>query len=151
MRKILVFVMVLSLSAMLLGCSGTDTSKEANDTTQNTKQEEKQDTSQEKTEPTQDKTEQKDEQAEENDSKAEDSGDHEAQDQILKLYYISDSEEIECADIRGMGTTGEEQILICIKKSFLETYGCERLKITENGQPLETGHTVIKGYMTADE
>ena len=100
MRKILVFVMVLSLSAMLLGCSGTDTSKEANDTTQNTKQEEKQDTSQEKTEPTQDKTEQKDEQAEENDSKAEDSGDHEAQDQILKLYYISDSEEIECAEIR---------------------------------------------------
>lgn len=128
-------------------------------------------------------------------------GDHEAQDQILKLYYISDSEEIECAEIRtnllqttdiwngligegvlsseckmnscnvdqeqktidldvdsgtgsyirGMGTTGEEQILICIKKSFLETYGCERLKITENGQPLETGHTVIKGYMTADE
>ena len=196
MRKILVFVMVLSLSVMLLGCSGTDTSKEANDTTQNTKQEEKQDTSQEKTEPTQDKTEQKDEQAEENDSKAEDSGDHEAQDQILKLYYISDSEEIECAEIRtnllqttdiwngligegvlssecnvdqeqktidldvdsgtgsyirSMGTTGEEQILTCIKKSFLKTYECERFKITENGQPLETGHTVLKGYMTADE
>ena len=199
MRKILVFVMVLSLSVMLLGCSGTDTSKEANDTTQNTKQEEKQDTSQEKTEPTQDKTEQKDEQAEENDSKA--SGDHEAQDQILKLYYISDSEEIECAEIRtnllqttdiwngligegvlsseckmnscnvdqeqktidldvdsgtgsyirSMGTTGEEQILTCIKKSFLKTYECERFKITENGQPLETGHTVLKGYMTADE
>ena len=194
MRKILVFVMVLSLSVMLLGCSGTDTSKEANDTTQNTKQEEKQDTSQEKTEPT-------DEQAEENDSKAEDSGDHEAQDQILKLYYISDSEEIECAEIRtnllqttdiwngligegvlsseckmnscnvdqeqktidldvdsgtgsyirSMGTTGEEQILTCIKKSFLKTYECERFKITENGQPLENGHTVLKGYMTADE
>lgn len=196
MRKVLVFVMALSLSVMLLGCSGTDTSKEAKDTTQDTSQEDKQDTSQEKAEPTQDKTEQKDEQVEE-----EDSGDHEAQDQILKLYYISDSEEIECAEIRtnllqttdiwngligegvlsseckmnscnvdqeqktidldvdsgtgsyirGMGTTGEEQILICIKKSFLETYGCERLKITENGQPLETGHTVIKGYMTADE
>ena len=28
---------------------------------------------------------------------------------------------------------------------------CERFKITENGQPLETGHTVLKGYMTADE
>lgn len=200
MRKVLVFVMALSLSVMLLGCSGTDTSKEAKDTTQDTSQEDKQDTSQEKAEPTQDKTEQKDEQVEENDSK-EDSGDHEAQDQILKLYYISDSEEIECAEIRtnllqttdiwngligegvlnseckmnscnvdqeqktidldvdsgtgsyirGMGMTGEEQILICIKKSFLETYGCERLKITENGQPLETGHTVIKGYMTADE
>lgn len=53
--------------------------------------------------------------------------------------------------IRSMGTTGEEQILACITKSFLKTYGCERLKITENGQPLETGHTVIKGYMTADE
>ena len=100
MRKILVFVMALSLSVMLLGCSGTDTSKEVTDTTQDAKQEEKQDTSQEKTEPTQDKTEQKDEQVEENDSKEEDSGDHEAQDQILKLYYISDSEEIECAEIR---------------------------------------------------
>ena len=199
MRKILVFVMALSLSVMLLGCSGTDTSKEVKDTTQDTKQEEKQDTSQEKTEPTQDKTEQKDEQVEENDSKAEDSGDHE--DQILKLYYISDSEEIECAEIRtnllqttdiwngligegvlsgeckmnscnidqeqktidldvdsgtgsyirSMGTTGEQQILACITKSFLKTYGCERLKITENGQPLETGHTVLEGYMTADE
>ena len=53
--------------------------------------------------------------------------------------------------IRGMGTTGEEQILTCITKSFLKTYGCERLKITENGQPLETGHTVLEGYMTADE
>ena len=196
MRKVLVFVMALSLSVMLLGCSGTDTSKEAKDTTQDTSQEDKQDTSQEKAEPTQDKTEQKDEQVEENDS-----GDHEAQDQILKLYYISDSEEIECAEIRtnllqttdiwngligegvlnseckmnscnvdqeqktidldvdsgtgsyirGMGTTGEEQILTCITKSFLKTYGCERLKITENGQPLETGHTVLEGYMTADE
>ena len=216
MRKVLVFVMALSLSVMLLGCSGTDTSKEAKDTTQDTSQEDKQDTSQEKAEPTQDKTEQKDEQVEENDSKEEDSpgpsktrgdskeedsGNHEAQDQILKLYYISDSEEIECAEIRtnllqttdiwngligegvlsseckmnscnvdqeqktidldvdsgtgsyirSMGTTGEEQILTCIKKSFLKTYECERLKITENGQPLETGHTVLKGYMTADE
>ena len=53
--------------------------------------------------------------------------------------------------IRSMGTTGEEQILTCIKKSFLKTYECERFKITENGQPLETGHTVLKGYMTADE
>lgn len=53
--------------------------------------------------------------------------------------------------IRSMGTTGEEQILTCITRSFLKTYECERLKITENGQPLETGHTVIKGYMTADE
>ena len=200
MRKVLVFVMALSLSVMLLGCSGTDTSKEAKDTTQDTSQEDKQDTSQEKAEPTQDKTEQKDEQVEEND-REEESGDHEAQDQILKLYYISDSEEIECAEIRtnllqttdiwngligegvlsseckmnscnvdqeqktidldvdsgtgsyirSMGTTGEEQILTCIKKSFLKTYECERLKITENGQPLETGHTVLKGYMTADE
>ena len=59
MRKVLVFVMALSLSVMLLGCSGTDTSKEAKDTTQDTSQEDKQDTSQEKAEPTQDKTEQK--------------------------------------------------------------------------------------------
>ena len=200
MKKILVFVMALSLSTMFSGCNNTDTSKDASSTVQESQKEEKKDTSQEKTEKTQDKTEKKDEQPVEADKK-EDSGDHEAQDQILKLYYISDSEEIECTKIRtnllqatdiwsalmgegilnseckmnscavdqeqktidldvdsgtgsyirSMGTTGEEQILTCITRSFLKTYECERLKITENGQPLETGHTVIKGYMTADE
>ena len=200
MKKILVFVMALSLSTMFSGCNNTDTSKDASSTVQESQKEEKKDTSQEKTEKTQDKTEKKDEQPVEAD-KEEDSGDHEAQDQILKIYYISDSEEIDCAEIRtnllqttdiwngligegvlsseckmnscnvdqeqktidldvdsgtgsyirSMGTTGEEQILTCIKKSFLKTYECERFKITENGQPLETGHTVLKGYMTADE
>ena len=200
MKKILVFVMALSLSTMFSGCNNTDTSKDASSTVQESQKEEKKDTSQEKTEKTQDKTEKKDEQPVEADKK-EDSGDHEAQDQILKIYYISDSEEIECTKIRtnllqatdiwsalmgegilnseckmnsctvdqeqktidldvdsgtgsyirSMGTTGEEQILTCITRSFLKTYECERLKITENGQPLETGHTVIKGYMTADE
>lgn len=200
MKKILVFVMALSLSTMFSGCNNTDTSKDASSTVQESQKEEKKDTSQEKTEKTQDKTEKKDEQPVEADKK-EDSGDHEAQDQILKIYYISDSEEIECTEIRtnllqatdiwsalmgegilnseckmnscavdqeqktidldvdsgtgsyirSMGTTGEEQILTCITRSFLKTYECERLKITENGQPLETGHTVIKGYMTADE
>lgn len=200
MKKILVFVMALSLSTMFSGCNNTDTSKDASSTVQESQKEEKEDTSQEKTEQTQDKTEKKDEQSVEADKK-EDSGDHEAQDQILKIYYISDSEEIECTEIRtnllqatdiwsalmgegilnseckmnsctvdqeqktidldvdsgtgsyirSMGTTGEEQILTCITRSFLKTYECERLKITENGQPLETGHTVIKGYMTADE
>ena len=200
MKKILVFVMALSLSTIFSGCNNTDTSKDASSTVQESQKEEKKDTSQEKTEKTQDKTEKKDEQPVEADKK-EDSGDHEAQDQILKIYYISDSEEIECTKIRtnllqatdiwsalmgegilnseckmnsctvdqeqktidldvdsgtgsyirSMGTTGEEQILTCITRSFLKTYECERLKITENGQPLETGHTVIKGYMTADE
>ena len=200
MKKILVFVMALSPSTMFSGCNNTDTSKDASSTVQESQKEEKKDTSQEKTEKTQDKTEKKDEQPVEADKK-EDSGDHEAQDQILKIYYISDSEEIECTEIRtnllqatdiwsalmgegilnseckmnsctvdqeqktidldvdsgtgsyirSMGTTGEEQILTCITRSFLKTYECERLKITENGQPLETGHTVIKGYMTADE
>lgn len=200
MKKILVFVMALSLSTMFSGCKNTDTSKDASSTVQESQKEEKEDTSQEKTGQTQDKTEKKDDQPVEADKK-EDSGDHEAQDQILKIYYISDSEEIECTEIRtnllqatdiwsalmgegilnseckmnsctvdqelktidldvdsgtgsyirSMGTTGEEQILICITRSFLKTYECERLKITENGQPLETGHTVIKGYMTADE
>ena len=200
MKKILVFVMALSLSTMFSGCNNTDTSKDASSTVQESQKEEKKDTSQEKTEKTQDKTEKKDEQPVEADKK-EDSGDHEAQDQILKIYYISDSEEIECTEIRtnllqatdiwsalmgegilnseckmnscavdqeqktidldvdsgtgsyirSMGTTGEEQILTCITRSFLKTYECERLKITENGQPLETGHTVIKGYLTADE
>lgn len=204
MRKILVFVMALSLSAMFSGCgSNTDTSDKVTSNVQDTQKEDKKDTSQEKTEQVENKSEEKDEKNEQvvEDANKEDSGDHEAQDQILKIYYISNSEEIECAEIRtnllqttdiwngligegvlggeckmnscnvdqeqktidldvdsgtgsyirSMGTTGEQQILTCITKSFLKTYGCERLKITENGQALETGHTVLEGYMTADE
>lgn len=50
--------------------------------------------------------------------------------------------------IRGMGTAGEEEILTCVVRSYLDTYNCEQIKITEEGEALDTGHTVISDYMT---
>ena len=52
MKKILVFVMALSLSTIFSGCNNTDTSKDASSTVQESQKEEKKDTSQEKTEKT---------------------------------------------------------------------------------------------------
>lgn len=49
--------------------------------------------------------------------------------------------------IRNMGTTGEDILVTCITHSFLETYGYKGIKITEDGKVLETGHTVLDGYM----
>ncbi len=50
--------------------------------------------------------------------------------------------------IRSMGTTGESQIIECVTKSYLETYDCEKIKITEEGQVLQTGHAVLEGYIS---
>lgn len=50
--------------------------------------------------------------------------------------------------IRGMGTTGSEQVLECVVKTYLNAYECKGLKITEDGSPLDTGHTVLDGYMS---
>ena len=50
--------------------------------------------------------------------------------------------------IRSMGTTGESQIIECVTKSYLETYDCEKIKITEDGQVLQTGHAVLEGYIS---
>ena len=49
--------------------------------------------------------------------------------------------------IRSMGTTGKDEILTCIVNSYLDTYNCEKLKLTENGQTLDTGDTELDGYM----
>lgn len=49
--------------------------------------------------------------------------------------------------IRSMGTTGKDEILRCIVNSYLDTYNCEKLKLTENGQTLDTGDTELDGYM----
>lgn len=50
--------------------------------------------------------------------------------------------------IRSMGTTGSEQILECLVRTYLNAYECEGLKITEDGNPLDTGHTVLDGYIS---
>lgn len=40
--------------------------------------------------------------------------------------------------IRSMGTTGETEIIGCIVNTYLEAYDCTGIKLTENGQVLET-------------
>lgn len=42
--------------------------------------------------------------------------------------------------IRSMGTTGETQIIGCIVNTYLEAYGCNGIRLTEEGQPLQTSH-----------
>ncbi len=49
--------------------------------------------------------------------------------------------------IRSMGTTGEDILITCITRSYLETYGYEGIKITEDNKVLETGHAVLDGYI----
>ena len=44
-------------------------------------------------------------------------------------------------------STGKDEILTCIVNSYLDTYNCEKLKLTENGQALDTGDTELDGYM----
>lgn len=41
--------------------------------------------------------------------------------------------------IRSMGTTGETEILACIINTYLDAYDCEEIKLTEEGDTLETG------------
>lgn len=50
--------------------------------------------------------------------------------------------------LRSMGTAGEEEILGCIVQSYLESYSCDKIKITENGEALETGHTILDDYIS---
>lgn len=49
--------------------------------------------------------------------------------------------------LRTMGMTGEREILTGVVNSFLSTYGCEKIKITEEGSSLETGHMIYDNYM----
>lgn len=42
--------------------------------------------------------------------------------------------------IRSMGTTGETQIIGCIINTYLEAYGCDGIRLQEEGQPLQTSH-----------
>lgn len=49
--------------------------------------------------------------------------------------------------IRGMGTTGSEQVLECLVRTYSEAYDCGGVKITENGNPFDTGHAVLEGYI----
>lgn len=49
--------------------------------------------------------------------------------------------------IRSMGTAGEEEIIQCTARTFLDAYMCEKILIKEEGKELETGHRVIEEYL----
>lgn len=50
--------------------------------------------------------------------------------------------------IRSMGTTGEIQIIGCIVNTFLDTYGCNEIQLTEEGNLLDSSHGAdYSGYM----
>lgn len=49
--------------------------------------------------------------------------------------------------VRSMGTTGETEIVGCIINTYLEAYGCEGIRLTEEGQVFETSHGAdLDGY-----
>ena len=49
--------------------------------------------------------------------------------------------------VRSMGTTGETEIVGCIINTYLEAYGCEGIRLTEEGQAFETSHGAdLDGY-----
>ena len=51
------------------------------------------------------------------------------------------------AYVCSMGTTGEYYTIGSVVNTFLDAYGCEKVKITVGGNALETGHAEYPGYM----
>ena len=50
--------------------------------------------------------------------------------------------------IRSFGTAGETEILACLTNTYLDAYGCDRIRITEEGEALSTSHgAAVDGYM----
>lgn len=49
--------------------------------------------------------------------------------------------------IRGMGTTGENETLNSIVNTYLEAYQCQKIKITEEGGILTSGHKEYGDYL----
>ena len=47
-----------------------------------------------------------------------------------------------------MGSTGEYYIIGSVCNTFLDAYGCEKIKITVENATLETGHAEFSGYLT---
>ena len=55
------------------------------------------------------------------------------------------------AYVCSMGTTGEYYTIGSIVNTFLDAYGCEKIKITVEGNTLESGHAEYPGYMNRFE
>lgn len=55
------------------------------------------------------------------------------------------------AYVCSMGTTGEYYTIGSVVNTFLDAYGCEKIKITVEGNTLESGHAEYPGYMNRFE
>ena len=55
------------------------------------------------------------------------------------------------AYVCSMGTTGEYYTIGSVVNTFLDAYGCEKIKITVEGNILESGHAEYPGYMNRFE
>ena len=55
------------------------------------------------------------------------------------------------AYVCSMGTTGEYYTIGSVVNTFLDAYGCEKVKITVEGNTLESGHAEYPGYMNRFE
>lgn len=49
--------------------------------------------------------------------------------------------------LRGMGTAGEYIVMGSICNTFLEAYDCQKIRITVDGEKVETGHAEYPGYL----
>lgn len=55
------------------------------------------------------------------------------------------------AYVCSMGTTGEYYTIGSVVNTFLDAYGCKKIKITVEGNTLESGHAEYPGYMNRFE
>lgn len=51
------------------------------------------------------------------------------------------------AYVCSMGTTGEYYTIGSVVNTFLDAFGCEQIKLTVEGNTLESGHAEYPGYM----
>ena len=49
--------------------------------------------------------------------------------------------------LRSYGTAGEDVLMESVVNTFLDAYECEKIKITENGSTLYSGHTEYADYL----
>lgn len=72
-------------------------------------------------------------------------GFNQAEDNGMKVLNIDFSQEFG-SYLGSMGTAGERMIMGSVCNTFLNAYGCEKVKITVEGGVLETGHKEYPGY-----
>jgi len=49
--------------------------------------------------------------------------------------------------LRSLGTAGEQELLKCVVNSYLDTFSCEKVRITENGDVLVSSHKEYADYI----